>query len=81
MDRECSKSEQRRPWTGKDYTQIMVSMSEAAKCAFASLGSVETVRSYCNCTNGCYGDNRCKCFKKKYNCTSHCHPKLMGKTC
>jgi hypothetical protein len=64
-----------------DYTQIMVSMSEAAKCAFASLGSVEIVRGYCNCTNECYGDNRCKCFKKKYNCSSHCHPKLMGKTC
>jgi hypothetical protein len=56
-----------------------ISLTEAAKLQNAGTGSLEVVNVICNCGTVCYGDGRCKCYKAKQLCTSHCHGKMKGK--
>ena len=60
-----------------DYGKHLISLTEAAKLQAANTGSLEAVKTLCNCNTGCFQDLRCKCFKLGLKCTSHCHGKLQ----
>ncbi len=54
-----------------------ISLHEAANLQAARTGSLEEINAVCNCTNKCYNDKRCSCFKIGKKCTSHCHIKKV----
>ena len=57
-----------------DYETKKVSLTEAARLQGCRTGSVEMVNAVCNCN---VEDKRCKCWKLRKKCTSHCHFKLV----
>ena len=54
----------------------MVSLTEAAKIQGSATGSLEEVKTQCQCMGVCFQDGRCKCWSKGLKCTYHCHGKL-----
>jgi len=53
-----------------------ISLTSAAALQASNTGSLEAVKTMCNCFAGCSQDKRCKCFRLGLKCTSHCHGKL-----
>ena len=57
-------------------TYKSISLKEAAQLQSARTGSLVAVKTICNCKGICKQDGRCKCWKAKQPCTSHCHLKM-----
>ena len=57
-----------------------ISLREATIKTNDSATSINT-KLLCNCNGLCAEDNRCKCWKAKQKCTSHCHAKSTKVNC
>ena len=57
-----------------------ISLREAALLQGSNTGSIEKANVTCNCIGVCFEDGRCKCWKLRTKCTSHCHLKMKPKT-
>ena len=57
-----------------------ISLRKAAALS-VNRGELAEIITSCNCNNVCTDDNRCKCFKAKVKCSSHCHGKSKIRCC
>ena len=65
-----------------DEISYEISVREAAAAALGRNKDLRDIEVECDCTGDCQ-NGRCRCFKAKLSCNSHCHGKksINSKCC
>ncbi len=81
---DCYRAGDLEPYSGdvSGFTSTTkISMTAAASRASNRDQALKEIEISCGCRTTACSDGRCRCFKNKVHCNSHCHLKIGNQSC